>query len=161
MSLSLGQVHIMANILPVSLFHEVQSHLPLDTLKSFLDYHNQCNNFHPYMLLKIFNRTQIDKSTVQSLSSLFGVSHTVILTILIHRLAYDCCVVSILQNISTWLELELNAWRCDTTVRILHSYTLCVLYSLTYMYFTLYCSLYCTWSTATLSLRKLSVAVDV
>ena len=46
--------HISSNhSLPISLFHEVKSHLPLDILKSFLDYHNQCNNFHPYMLLKV------------------------------------------------------------------------------------------------------------
>lgn len=63
--------HISSNhSLPVSLFHEVQSDLPLDTLKSFLDYHNQCNNFHPFMLLKVSIRMDIDNTTVQSLSSL-------------------------------------------------------------------------------------------
>ena len=63
--------HISSNhSLPISLFHEVKSHLPLDILKSFLDYHNQCNNFHPYMLLKVSIRMEIDNSTVQSLASL-------------------------------------------------------------------------------------------
>lgn len=63
--------HINSNqSLPISLFHEVQSHLPLDTLKSFLDYHNQRNNFHPYMLLKVSIRMDIDNSTVQSMLSL-------------------------------------------------------------------------------------------
>jgi len=63
--------HISSNhSLPISLFHEVKSHLPVNILKSFLDYHNQCNNFHPYMLLKVSIRMEIVNSTVQSLSPL-------------------------------------------------------------------------------------------
>ena len=39
--------------LPILPFYEVQTLLPSTLFLSFVDYHNQHNNFHPYMLFKV------------------------------------------------------------------------------------------------------------